>query len=636
MKKTIATLLACVLALSLFAGCAEQPAEKTAAAEKPQTEQSEKHREVPSESIVGVDEARNSGEKKDAPEQDSKKPESKKAPKNQDAAPGKNAVTLSAEKPQNGEKPSDGEKTQKGEQSSDEKKDEKKSEGKDAEEQKEGSESGEKKKNNKKGNRKKNGNRKNNGNRKKNTDPSKRKNKKNKDEAAKDTAAEEQTAEQAADAQTAEQAADAQTDAPAETRPSDVLETNEPTVELMEEEVAAPNAEIDLSVLEGAWETKGGRGARAEISGNRLIRLQDGAPVLAANFTVKQDGESLILQLAKNELRLSAKDAPYATVKSCVYEDGALIFTDSSDDGEDSAELHPTKNSRYGAVTDVSYEMLPQLAGRWEQEGGDAVLEFAGSTMTFGSASATEGTVNIIVVRNNRERSAENKGTDGKRGNRPAKTAENGETPRENTGKKRTGGASLRILDSDPAKKTVGIFDRLTLQGDTIRATLRASEEGAEAANLTFKRAVVTAAPAAGNAPTAVSAITSTEISEFSCSVSLLSVYLPNETELTSPHYAFSAKRDGDSVSCRRVSSVGEESFTRDAAFMDRLQEIVTKYGLAAYDGRSQTSAASEDFGAVLRVTYASGEAINAADRQNMFLPLDAVRALVRCFYAVS
>lgn len=626
MKKTLATLLACVLALSLAAGCAEQPAEKTAAAEKPQTEQSEKRREVPSESIVGADEARNAGEKKDAPEQDSKKPEGKKAPKNQDAAPGKNAVTLSAEKPQKGEKTSDGEKTQKGEQSSDGKKDEKKSEGKDAEEQKEGSESGEKKKNNKKGNRKKNGNRKNNGNRKKNTDPSKRKNKKNKDEAAKDTAAEEQTAEQAADAQT---------DAPAEPRPSDVRESAVPTVELMAEEVAAPDAEIDLSVLEGAWETKGSRGARAEISGNRLIRLQDGAPVLAANFTVKQDGESLILQLAKNELRLSAKDAPYATVKSCVYEDGALIFTDLSDDGEDSAELHPTKNSRYGAVTDVSYEMLPQLAGRWEQEGGDAVLEFAGSTMTFGSASATEGAVNIIVVRNNRERSAENGGTGGKRANRPAKTAENGETPRENTGKKRTGGASLRILDSDPAKKTVGIFDRLTLQGDTIRATLRASEEGAEAANLTFKRAAA-AAPAAGNAPTAVSAITSTEISEFSCSVSLASVYLPNETELTSPHYAFSAKRDGDSVSCRRVSSVGDESFTRDAAFMDRLQEIVTNYGLAAYDGRSQTSAASEDFGAVLRVTYASGEAINAADRQNMFLPLDAVRALVQCFFAAS
>ena len=131
--------------------------------------------------------------------------------------------------------------------------------------------------------------------------------------------------------------------------------------------------------------------------------------------------------------------------------------------------------------------------------------------------------------------------------------------------------------------------------------------------------------------------ITSTEISEFNCTVSLASVYLPNESVLTSPYYAFTAKRDGDTVTCRRVSFGRDESFVKDAAFMDALQDIVAKYSLARYDGTEQTAPAlSEDFGATLRVSYASGEAINAADNRNMFLPLDAVRALTQLFFAAS
>ena len=47
-----------------------------------------------------------------------------------------------------------------------------------------------------------------------------------------------------------------------------------------------------------------------------------------------------------------------------------------------------------------------------------------------------------------------------------------------------------------------------------------------------------------------------------------------------------------------------------------------------------EIAALPDDFGATLRVTYASGEKISAFDNQHMYLPLEAVREPVRLFYA--
>ena len=79
------------------------------------------------------------------------------------------------------------------------------------------------------------------------------------------------------------------------------------------------------------------------------------------------------------------------------------------------------------------------------------------------------------------------------------------------------------------------------------------------------------------------------------------------------------------------------ESFTGNAAFMMKLQAIIEKYNLAQFNGRDVvTHGLPDDFGATLSVTYASGEKIYAADNQNMYLPVEAVRELAQLFYSAS
>ena len=69
MKKTLATLLACILAFSLFTGCGEQTPEK----EKSPTELSGERQQKPSESAGGEETLRNSEEKPKAPAKDGEK-----------------------------------------------------------------------------------------------------------------------------------------------------------------------------------------------------------------------------------------------------------------------------------------------------------------------------------------------------------------------------------------------------------------------------------------------------------------------------------------------------------------------------------------------------------------------------------
>ena len=136
--------------------------------------------------------------------------------------------------------------------------------------------------------------------------------------------------------------------------------------------------------------------------------------------------------------------------------------------------------------------------------------------------------------------------------------------------------------------------------------------------------------------PNAPKTIGSTEIASFSCTVSMLTVVpSPEYSLLTSPRYEFSAKREGGKAVCACVSESGERAFEEDAAFFDRLQQIVAKYDLASYNGIYRwTHGLPEDFGYSLAVEYASGERIAATNNQTMDLPLGAAAELAELFGA--
>lgn len=134
--------------------------------------------------------------------------------------------------------------------------------------------------------------------------------------------------------------------------------------------------------------------------------------------------------------------------------------------------------------------------------------------------------------------------------------------------------------------------------------------------------------------PNAPKTVASDEITDFLCEVSLLSVDLRENPVLLMPKYGFSARKEGDGVQCTRRMVDQEETFTPSDSFLAELQEIISRYDLAQFNGVSRkTHGLPDNFGAELRVTYASGESIYAYNNQNMFLPLSAVEELARLFY---
>ena len=155
--------------------------------------------------------------------------------------------------------------------------------------------------------------------------------------------------------------------------------------------------------FDGAWEPKGYIGPRVEIEGTKLLRLWRNSPVLTTEFGVEQAGDRKILVLAKNELAYEGETRPYATVKECYFENGAITFVDDFPfSGESRDTLYPTMNSRYGNVTIVSEEVLPLLQGTWVEDGSDARLIFRGNKLSYGYDSKhLESGQTIIAVRPN-------------------------------------------------------------------------------------------------------------------------------------------------------------------------------------------------------------------------------------------
>ena len=133
--------------------------------------------------------------------------------------------------------------------------------------------------------------------------------------------------------------------------------------------------------------------------------------------------------------------------------------------------------------------------------------------------------------------------------------------------------------------------------------------------------------------PDAAKTIGSDEITSFLCTVSLLTVELPEGSALQPPRYEFRAERTESGVNCSCESAAGSREFTADGAFLEKLQSIVKTHELAQYNGiYSETHGLPDDFGATLRVEYASGERISAFRNNDMYLPLAAVEELAQLF----
>lgn len=203
--------------------------------------------------------------------------------------------------------------------------------------------------------------------------------------------------------------------------------------ETMSENGGRPSDGISL---DGAWEPEGYVGPRAEIDGGRMIRLWNSSPVLETEFTVEEKDGKIILNLAENGLRNSPSDDPYAVVKECRYENGAIVFVDEFRfSGERVETLYPTTNSRYGDVTVISGELLPELEGRWVSDDFPSELRFKGGILEIGDDESVDYTVSVAAVRHN-------------------------------------SGGWISIIDADPAVQLVGFFSSMRYENGVITAEI--------------------------------------------------------------------------------------------------------------------------------------------------------------------
>lgn len=129
--------------------------------------------------------------------------------------------------------------------------------------------------------------------------------------------------------------------------------------------------------------------------------------------------------------------------------------------------------------------------------------------------------------------------------------------------------------------------------------------------------------------------IESTLIISFRCEFSAMDI-MEEDSYLSGSTYLLEARLPDGAVKGRYSSSGKQEEDTLFAAshsFMYKLQEVVSKYDLAQYNGTDiSVSGLPEMYGASLRIVYASGERISASNNQDCFLPLAAMEELETLF----
>ena len=131
--------------------------------------------------------------------------------------------------------------------------------------------------------------------------------------------------------------------------------------------------------------------------------------------------------------------------------------------------------------------------------------------------------------------------------------------------------------------------------------------------------------------------IESTEIISFEFEVSLYNIVV-EESELVGRNYKLSAVLEDGAVKSKikwrdRVGAGEEGDFTADISFMTSLQELVSKYNFAQYNGYiSKVSGLPDMYGAKIDIAYASGESIYAHNNQDCFIPFEAIEELIELF----
>ena len=194
--------------------------------------------------------------------------------------------------------------------------------------------------------------------------------------------------------------------------------------------------EAEFHELDGAWEPKNYVGPRVEITGNELVRLWRGSPVLQTEFTAEKQGERTVLCLKKTGLSYEGSSNSYATIRECYFQDGGITFVDEFPiSGENSETLYPTQNSRYGNVTIVDEEALLLLQGTWKQADYEDRLKVTGNVMHFGFGKNYTTKTKIVTVRRNWEQ-----------------------------------GDRIYVINENPARSEVGCYENMYLEAGILHA----------------------------------------------------------------------------------------------------------------------------------------------------------------------
>lgn len=127
--------------------------------------------------------------------------------------------------------------------------------------------------------------------------------------------------------------------------------------------------------------------------------------------------------------------------------------------------------------------------------------------------------------------------------------------------------------------------------------------------------------------------IQSGEIAEFFCQFSTTDRCL-TDTPIAGGIFTLRAgKEQGHLQIHGRQEIAGEWHFRPKESFFRQLQEIVSRYDFAQYNGQFYTvSGLPPGYGMKLEIRYASGESIRASNNQSTFLPLEAMQDLAALF----
>lgn len=131
--------------------------------------------------------------------------------------------------------------------------------------------------------------------------------------------------------------------------------------------------------------------------------------------------------------------------------------------------------------------------------------------------------------------------------------------------------------------------------------------------------------------------IRSTQIDTFYCWFSSMSRMLC-DTPIAGQVFTLTATRESCTCKIRdRGRETTSVTFTPDADFFSRLQDIICRYNMVQENGRHHhVSGLPPDFGIDLQVRYASGETLITSDNQSCFLSNQAMEELAALFQQTS